>query len=130
MFDLQIEFGIPADLMPFVSSGFLQVVAVDRDERAVEFHIPRLCSTDRHGYITTYSVSWIRPDCEGCVGPFQYVPGGVQPNFVVAIDTSHVGDEFVDDLETIDDLVSWLATMHETVNRQKHENTTRIRNLA
>jgi hypothetical protein len=127
--ELQTAFALPPDLIPFIESGFLEVLTADAHRGSVEFHIPCLCSTDRRGYITSYAVHWTRPDRDGTVGPFEYASGGGQPNFLVVKDNSSLGDEIID-LETTEDLVCWLDEMRDAAIREKHEAARRFRNLA
>ena len=114
MTDLATTCGIPDELMAFVNDGFLAILDYDPANRYVEFHVPSLCSTDRRGRITTFSVCWRHPDFAGPLGMFDYRPGDGQPNFYVLEDTTDLGDELVD-VETAEDLIAWLAELRESV---------------
>jgi hypothetical protein len=109
------EYEIPPELMAFVESGFLKVLAEEKAEKTVEFHIPSKRTTDAEGRITTFSVIWIHPqfNAQFC-HYYDKVPGDL-PNFYVVQDTMEVGDEMVAGLETVPDLVEWLRQLRETV---------------
>lgn len=108
MADLAAEFGVPAELRAFVDNGFLEVLSEKPAEKTVEFHIPTMHYTDDRDAITTFSLIWIHPDhnADFC-HYFHEIPGDL-PNFYVTKDTTDSGDEQIDGLETVDDLVDWL----------------------
>jgi len=111
MTDLALNYQVPPEVMEFVNDGFLVFLAEDETEKTVEFHIPSRRTTDKEGRITSYSVTWIHPDfnAEFC-HYFDKKPGDL-PNFYVEEDTSDVGSDPIDGLESVDDLVSWLEGM-------------------
>jgi hypothetical protein len=57
-------------------------------------------------------VSWVHPDVLEIEAPLANKDGtSAVPNFRVTADTTDVGEEMVDDLETVDDLVEWLEAL-------------------
>jgi hypothetical protein len=112
MTDIAAKYKIPDEVMAFVNSGLLVLLAEDEAEKTVEFHIPSKRWTDDAGRTTTYSLNWTHPDfnAEFC-RYYERTPGDL-PNFEVEIDTDDVGSDSVDGLESVDDLVmlpDWLA---------------------
>lgn len=107
--ELASEFGIPSSVMDFVASGFLQVVSSDAATRTIEFHIPSMRFVDRQDRITTCAVTWIHPAFNEQFCRYYRERPGDLPNFCVTEDMSEVGDEDLDGLETVTDLVEWLT---------------------
>ena len=109
MTDLAQKYDIPADIMAFVKSGFLEVVSEDEATKTVEFHIPSKRATDDEGRLASYSVIWIHPDFNAEFCHYYDQRPGDLPNFFAEEDTTDVGSDLVDGLESVDDLVGWLA---------------------
>ena len=59
MNDLAEKYKIPAEVMEFVLSGFLEVVFEDEAKKTVEFHIPSKRRTDDEGLVK-FSVSGLK----------------------------------------------------------------------
>ncbi len=112
MTDLAVKYKIPADVMAFVHDGFLEVASEDEATKTVEFHIPSKRQTDDEGRITTYSVVWTHPDFNAEFGHYYDENSDDNPNFYAEIDTTDVGSDLVD-VESVDDLVEWLAGLSE-----------------
>ena len=112
--ELASEFGIPPEVMDFVDSGFLEIVSNDINTKTVEFHIPSLRFVDPDDHITTYSVTWIHPLFNEKFCHYYDSRPGDLPNFWVTKDTTDVGDEQIDALEIVDDLVAWLSQIQES----------------
>jgi hypothetical protein len=55
--DIASRFGLPDDLMPFLTSGMLEVLNEDDDRHTVEFSIPSLRRSDEHRRITAYALT-------------------------------------------------------------------------
>jgi hypothetical protein len=90
------------------------VLAAHPERRVIEFHVPSRRRVEMGGYITTCTVTWVHPDVMDEEALFANKDGTpMGPNFWVTIDTTDVGDEMVDDLETVDDLVWWLKELQE-----------------
>lgn len=113
MTDIADKYKIPAEVMEFVRDGFLEVVAEDEAENTVEFHIPSKRWTDPAGNITSYSVTWIHPDFNTEFCHYYDEKPGDLPNFYAMKDTTDIGDELVDGLDTVDDLVGWLEELRD-----------------
>ena len=109
MTDLAEKYKIPAEVMEFVHDGFLEIVSEDEATKTVEFHIPSKRQTDDDGRITTYSVVWTHPDFNAEFCHYYDEKPGDLPNFYVEKDTTDVGDEPVDEMESVENLAGWLA---------------------
>jgi hypothetical protein len=107
------KYAMPQELLTFVESGFLEVVSEDEAKRTVEFHIPAKRSTDRQGRITSYSVVWIHPNYNADFCHFYNKTPGDLPNFYAEQDTTDVGSDQIDGLDTVDDLVEWLRRFRD-----------------
>ncbi len=108
MTNLASTYDIPDEVMTFVRDGILEIVSEDEAKKTVEFHIPSQRRTDDQGRVTTFSVVWIHPDYNAkYCHYFDKTPGDL-PNFYALEDTTNVGDELVDGLNTVDDLVAWI----------------------
>lgn len=114
MGDLAAKYKIPAEVAAFVRDGFLEVVSEDEAQKTVEFHIPSKRRTDDEGRITSWSVVWIHPDFNAEFCRYYDEEPGDLPNFHVVEDTTDVGDELVDGLSTVADLVGWLEEFRVT----------------
>ena len=114
MKDIVQQYGIPQELMAFIDSGFLQVVAERDEEKTIEFHAPSLRRRDRQRRITTFSLVWIHPNFNGQFCHYYDEKPGDQPNFYVSQDTSDLGDEQLD-LNSLDELVDWLDLAAQAV---------------
>lgn len=110
MTDIAAKYNIPDEVMAFVLDGFLEVVSENEAEKTVEFHVPSKRQTDDEGRITSWSVVWIHPDFNAEFCHYYDEKPGDLPNFYVLKDTTDVGDEQVDGLDTVEDLVAWLET--------------------
>ena len=111
--DIASRFGLPDDLMPFLTSGMLEVLNEDDDRHTVEFSIPSLRRSDEHRRITAYALTWIDPGYNAQFCHFYEDTPGDMPNFLVRKMTSDLGDEYLDDLKDLDDLVAWLEEMEQ-----------------
>ena len=114
MTDLADKFKIPAEVMAFVRDGFLEVVSEDEARKTVEFHVPSKRRTDDEGRITSWSVVWIHPDFNAEFCQYYDEEPGDLPNFYAQKDTTDLGDEPVDGLDTVEDLVGWLEGLRDT----------------
>jgi hypothetical protein len=112
MTDIAAKYKIPAQVMEFVTDGFLEVVLEDEAKKTVEFHIPSKRRKDDEERITSYSVVWIHPDFNAEFCHYYDEKPGDLPNFYALEDTTDVGDEPIDGLDTVDDLVGWLERLH------------------
>ncbi len=108
MSDLALKYKIPAEIIAFVNEGLLVFLAEDEAMKTVEFHIPSKRQTDDEGRITSYSVTWIHPDFNAEFCHYYDEKPGDLPNFYVKEDTSDVGSDQIDGLESVGDLVAWL----------------------
>lgn len=117
--DLATKYAIPPEVMMFVDEAFLEVVSEDEAQKTVEFHVPARRWEDGEGRVTSYSLTWIHPafNAEFCAY-FDEKPGDL-PNFHVTEDTTDIGDEIVDDIRSVDDLVWWLNGARTAVKRSK-----------
>jgi hypothetical protein len=113
MTDLAVKYRIPAEVMEFVNDGFVVFLAEDETEKTVEFHIPAKRTTDKEGRITSYSVIWIHPDFNAEFCRYYDEKPGDLPNFYIEEDTSDVGSNQIDGIDTVDDLVAWLEAMRQ-----------------
>lgn len=114
MNDIAQAFGIPPEIMQFVDGGFLELLKRDDVQKTVEFHIPSRRQRNEHGQITSFSLTWIHPDFNADFCHYYYETPGDSPNFHVTKDTMDSGDEILDDLQNVDDLVSWLTDFRDT----------------
>ena len=112
--DIATRYQIPDELMAFVNDGFLELLAENDAEKTIEFHIPSRRSVDPDGRITTYSLTWIHPDFNEQFCHYYLEQPGDLPNFYVTKDITEVGDEQVDGLEDVCDLVDWLDRVKST----------------
>ncbi|MBI3462007.1 MAG: hypothetical protein HY000_02965 [Planctomycetes bacterium] len=111
MTDIASKYALPDELSSFVDDGFLEVVSEDEDRKTIEFHIPSKRVTDTEGRVTSYSLTWIHPAYnEQFCHSYAEKPGDL-PNFYVLEDTTDVGDEQIDGLHTVADLVAWLENL-------------------
>ena len=63
------------------------------------------------GRFTSYTVFWIHPDFnEECCDFYDERPGD-QPNFHVVEEITDVGDQDIENLDTLEDLTDWLEAM-------------------
>ena len=108
MIDLALKYQIPAEVMAFVNDGFLVFLAEDEAKKTVEFQIPSKRTTDKEGRITSYSVIWIHPEFNAEFCHYYDERPGDLPNFYAEEDTSDVGSDQIDRLESVEDLVGWL----------------------
>ena len=105
------QYRIPNELVPFIDDGFLAVVTHDWDEKCVEFHLPSKTAIDTEGRVTSYSVYWIHPDFNReCCHFFDSEPGDL-PHFYAVKDTTDLGSDLIDGIETVEDLADWLHAM-------------------
>lgn len=114
MTSLEVAYKLPPELMAFVKSGFLEMLSEDKERKTVAFYIPSRRSTDEYGRIASvFNVTWIHPDhnAEFC-HYYENTPGDLA-NFYVSRATPDHGNEVVPDLDTLDDLISWLADLHD-----------------
>ena len=81
--------------------------------KTVEFHIPSRRTTDYEGRITNFSIVWTHPDFKAEFCNYYDEKSGDLPNFYAEEDTTDVGSDFVDGLESVDDLVAWLDRILE-----------------
>ena len=114
MTDLAPNARIPAEVMKFVDDGFLVFLAEDEAEKTVEFHIPAKRTTDKEGRITSYSLIWIHPNFNAEYCRYYDKEPGDLPNFYIEEDTTDVGSDQIDGIDTLDGLVAWLEEMRET----------------
>jgi hypothetical protein len=112
--DLPAKYEIPDEVMAFVRDGFLEVVSEDEAKKTVEFHAPSKRRTDDEGRITSWSVVWIHPDHNAEFCHYYDEKPGDLPNFYVLQDTTDVGDELVDGIDSVDDLVGWLEGLEKS----------------
>jgi len=114
MSELADRYKIPEALDVFIDRGFLVLLAEEPERKTVLFHIPSRLIVDHRGRATNYQLTWIHPEfnAEFC-NKFDETPGDL-PNFEVEIDVEDVGSEFVDDLETVEDLECWLVDFSNT----------------
>ena len=109
--DLIEKYQIPSELVPFIDDGFLVVVIHDWAEKYVEFCLPSKTIIDTNRRVTSYSVYWIHPDFnEECCHYFEREPGDL-PHFYAIKDTTDLGSDPIDGIETVDDLADWLQSM-------------------
>lgn len=108
MTDLVQQYGLPPELLQFVDSGFLSVLAEKPAEKTVEFHIPAMRFRDENDAITSFSLTWIHPDHNADFCHYFHETPGDLPNFYVDRDTTDAGGDQIDGLETVADLVDWL----------------------
>lgn len=111
--DLAAKYKIPAEVMAFVNDGFLEIVSENEAEKTVEFHIPSQRRTDTEGRITSWSIVWIHPDFNAQFCRYYDKEPGDLPNFHVVEDTTDIGDELVDGLNTVAELVEWLEQFQD-----------------
>lgn len=116
---MQDTYGIPADLMAYVNVGLLEVVSENPNERTIEFHIPSMRERDTEGRTTSYSLTWINPkfNAQFC-RHYEQQPGDA-PNFELVMDIEDIGDDFVEPVQTVDELVGWLDGASAHVHRRK-----------
>jgi hypothetical protein len=113
MSDLAAKYDIPAEVMQYVDDGTLVVSKVDEAHATVEFDVPGLTETSRKGdQYKHHTLVWIRPDGNAEECHYYLETPGDLPNFYVRIDTEN-GDDLVDDLDTLDDLLAWLDEARE-----------------
>lgn len=106
--EIASKYQIPDELMAFVNDGFLEILSEREAEKTIEFHVPSKRTVDPDGRITTYSVTWIHPDFNDQFCHYYPKQPGDLPNFYVTEDTTDLGDEQVDGLDSVSDLVDWL----------------------
>ena len=105
------KYAIPPEVDRFIDTGFLEVLAEHAAEKTVRFHIPSKSVVDTQERMTCYEVYWIHPDFNAEFCHYYHEHPGDFPNFWALEDTDSVGDTFIDDLESVDDLVAWLEAM-------------------
>ena len=115
MLNIAAKYNIPPEIMAFVKDGFLVFLAENEAEKTVEFHIPSKRRKDRAGRITSYSVIWIHPDFNAKFCHYYNEKPGDLPNFYAETDTTDVGSDPVDGLESVDDLVAWLEGLRDSI---------------
>ena len=109
--DLIEKYQIPSELVPFIDDGFLVTVTHDWTEKYIEFCLPSKTVIDTKRRVTSYSVYWIHPDFnEECCHYFEREPGDL-PHFYAVKDTTDLGSDPIDGIETVDDLADWLQSM-------------------
>ncbi len=107
MQDLEITYGVPAELKRFVDAGFLVVVFERPEERIVTFGIPGLAFTDANDVETYFTLDWIHPDFnEQFCHYFREKPGDLA-NFYLTRACRERGDDLID-LGSLEDLIAWL----------------------
>lgn len=111
MQDLAEKYGLPGELVAFIDRGFLELLREDFEKKTVEFHIPSKRAVDRHGRITAISLTWIHPAFNAEFCHFYDQSPGDLPNFYVTEDTTDVGSEIIDDLNSAVDLADWLVDL-------------------
>jgi hypothetical protein len=111
MSQLAAKYALPRELDNFIDEGFLRVLVENEAERTVRFHIPSKGVIDTRDRLTSYEVFWIHPEFNAELCHYYLDQPGDLPNFWALEDTTDVGDTFIDDLETVDDLVAWLEAM-------------------
>lgn len=109
MDDIHSNFAIPRQLAPFIDNGFLEVLSQDKSRRTIEFHMPSKRFVDAGGRMTTYSLIWIHPEYNAEFCHYHDRAPGDVPNFWITEDVEEVGNEQVDGLQSVDDLVVWLT---------------------
>lgn len=114
MTDLAGKYNIPDEIMAFVRGGFVEVAEETPDRATVEFRIPSLGSADSSDRYTLYNLVWIHPDFNAEFCHYYDEKPGDLPNFYVEEDTTDVGSDQIDGIDTVDDLVGWLDGMRET----------------
>ncbi len=117
MSGLAQKYKIPTEVMAFVNEGILKLAGEDEANKTVEFHIPAMRWRDRAGHITSYSVIWIHPDFNAEFCRYYAENPGDLPNFYAEKDTTDVGSDRVDGLESVDDFVAWLEGILEDANQ-------------
>jgi hypothetical protein len=110
---LMTKYGIPLEIMAFIDSGFLELLAETEEEKTVSFHVPARRTVDGEGRITTYSIIWIHPDHNEQFCHFYLEKPGDLVNFYVFQGTTDVGDEQID-LNSVDELVAWLEHLQRS----------------
>lgn len=108
-------YGIPEEVMDFVRKGLLEVIEEKVGEATVEFLIPSLSKTEGSDHYTFYTLVWIHPDRNAEFCHYYLEKPGDLPNFYVRIDTDK-GDDRVEDLDALDDLIDWLSSQQETAS--------------
>ena len=108
MQDLEITYGVPAELKRFVDAGFLVVVFEKPDERTVTFGIPGLAYTDANNVETYFTLDWIHPDFNAQFCHYFREKPGDLANFYLTRACRERGDDLID-VESLDDLVAWLS---------------------
>lgn len=108
---LVAKYRIPDELVPFIDEGFLVPLSESWDEKCLRFHLPTKVVVDTRERFTSYNVIWIHPDFNAECCHYYYEELGDEPNFYVVEEITDVGDQHIDDLETLDDLVDWLESM-------------------
>ncbi|HEY3966529.1 MAG TPA: hypothetical protein VGM05_18345 [Planctomycetaceae bacterium] len=108
MQNLVETYRVPRELIALIERRLLVPLRESPESRTVEFHIPSKRTTDRQGRITTWSVTWIHPAFNAEFCQYYDCAPGDHPNFQVTKDTTDLGDEIVERLETVADLVAFL----------------------
>lgn len=107
------KFGLPDELLRFVDNGTLEVTNEDESQHTIEFSIPSLWRKNEHRRITAYALTWIDPSYNSQFCHYYDEVPGDMPNFFVRKLRSDLGDEYVEDLNDLDDLVAWLEEIVE-----------------
>ena len=104
------EFRIPDELLRFVDSGFLKVLVEHPEEKTIEFHMPSMRTEDKDRRVTAYSLVWIHPDFNAQFCHYYQDSPGDLPNFYLKKSTMDQPDEELEGIETLEDLIDWLAS--------------------
>lgn len=121
---LAAQYGIPTEVMRYVEVGLLQILREDEAQRTVEFHLALLQSHNGNGngHAATFALTWIHPEVKERFDPLYVNGSGELPNSFVTRNGVGSGDEEVDGLETVDDLLAWLGQHAVSSNQQRpHE---------
>ena len=108
---LVTKYRVPDELVPFIDDGFLVPLSENWDDKCLKFHLPTKIVVNTRGRFTSYTVFWIHPDFNAECCDFYDEQPGDQPNFYVVEEITDVGDQYIENLDTLDDLVDWLASM-------------------
>ena len=106
--ELEKTYGIPAELREFVDAGFLVVAFEKPEERTVTFGIPSLAYTDENDVDTYVTLDWIHPNFNAQFCHYFHEKPGDVANFYLTEACRERGDELMD-VESLDDLIAWLA---------------------
>jgi len=112
------KYEIPTDLDKFIDAGFLEFLSENEAEKTIRFHIPSIAWTDDKDRDTTFTLVWIHPKFNDQFCHYYDEKPGDMANFFVSKETTDLGDDLLDDLETLDELVGWLEERQESRSRR------------